>query len=325
VLYFDPDIYIFNSLKAVFHTLETKHFYLTPHLVTPNPAPDGDRVYLQAGVFNLGFIGISSSPESNLFLKWWESRLKSLCFDDLVSYTFTDQKWANFIPAFFPEETYVSTDLGMNLAPWNYFERHIYLRDNKYYVRNRVYNDNAEFPLLFVHYSGFNYKELIDGKVSRNRRGSVEIFEDVTAILDYYRMVINNNIDTFSSYIDLPYSYGFYENGDKIDKVHRRIYRNLMECNIIIESPFSTGKGSFHSRIAKRGMITNNDVNRLSQEGVSQFASKSKMVCNVMRGAYRILGYKHYLQLLKFMKYLSRYEAQAFLVDSSMSTHVLPQ
>lgn len=324
-LYFDPDIYVFSSLDDVFDKLTEKTFYLTPHIVTPDSKPNDDRVFLQSGIYNLGFIGISSSSEAKLFLAWWESRLMNLCFDDLFSYTFTDQKWANFIPAFFPEKVFVSTHLGMNFAPWNYFERQVIFKDDKFYVKNRIMNSSDEYPLLFVHYSGFNYKELIEGKVSRNRRGAVEIYEDVTNVLDFYKEVIIKSINIFSKYIDLPYSYGVYKNGDKIDRIHRRIYRNMTENNIWVESPFCTGKGSFYSKIASRGMITNSNVNRLSQESVSQLDSKSRFFCRIMKMVYRVLGYKRYLQLLKFLKYFSRYEAQAFLIEPSMTSHVLPK
>lgn len=325
VLYFDPDIYVFDSLYDIFKTLEKKHFYLTPHLVTPDVSPNDDRVCLQSGIFNLGFIGLSISKEVKTFLNWWESRLKNLCFDDLLSYTFTDQKWANFIPAFYPEQFYSSLHLGMDVAPWNYFERKLMKRNGSIYVTNRITGSKEEFPLLFVHYSGFNYKELISGQISRNRRGKVVIYDDVNLILEYYRQTILDNQGLFNAYIDLPYTYATYENGDKIDKVHRRIYRNLTENNRSCTAPFSVGSGTLHSKIYSKKMITGENVNRLSQEGISNLGSKSKWICAIMKVVYRLVGYKRYLQLLKYLKYFSRLEAQAFLVESTMSEHVLPQ
>lgn len=325
VLYFDPDIYVFDALSEIFSTLEEKHFYLTPHLVTPDVSPNDDRICLQSGIFNLGFIGLSASKEVQMFLSWWESRLKNLCFDDLLTYTFTDQKWANFIPAFFPEQFYSSLHLGMDVAPWNYFERKFTEKNGRIFVTNRITCFKEEYPLLFVHYSGFNYKELISGQITRNRRGKVVIYDDVSLILEYYRHKILDNQGLFNAYIDLPYTYGTYENGDKIDKVHRRIYRNLTENNRLYNNPFRIGPGTLHSKICARKMITGANVNRLSQDGVSNLGSKSKCICAIMKVVYRIVGYKRYLQLLKYLKYFSRLEAQAFLVDSTMREHVLPQ
>ncbi len=67
LLYLDPDILILNSLDGLQGALEEANVLLTPHLLSPLPA-DGckqnDHDILQAGTYNLGFLGLRNSLES---------------------------------------------------------------------------------------------------------------------------------------------------------------------------------------------------------------------------------------------------------------------
>ena len=58
VIYLDPDIFLFGSFEQIFNQLNSSSFYLIPHLVLPDDSYEGDRVYLQSGIYNLGFIGM---------------------------------------------------------------------------------------------------------------------------------------------------------------------------------------------------------------------------------------------------------------------------
>ena len=64
-VYLDPDIKIFHPLNVVFESLETASVVVTPHANTPildGNKPD-DIELLKFGGFNLGFVGVSRSPE----------------------------------------------------------------------------------------------------------------------------------------------------------------------------------------------------------------------------------------------------------------------
>jgi hypothetical protein len=47
---------------------------------------------------------------------------------------FTDQKWMDFLPFLLS----ISLDLGLNVAPWNFYEREIVNKDNRFFVKNRI-------------------------------------------------------------------------------------------------------------------------------------------------------------------------------------------
>ncbi|HXN50212.1 MAG TPA: hypothetical protein VN893_26420, partial [Bryobacteraceae bacterium] len=72
IVYLDPDIELYWPLDKVVSALDTANIALTPHLTG---ALDDDRRpseidILRAGAYNLGFIGISRTPESSAFLAW---------------------------------------------------------------------------------------------------------------------------------------------------------------------------------------------------------------------------------------------------------------
>ena len=74
VIYFDPDILVCAALDPVYKALNESAIVLTPHCTAPNEgSPHGEVLLLIAGVFNLGFIALSSSQESDRFLDWWGS------------------------------------------------------------------------------------------------------------------------------------------------------------------------------------------------------------------------------------------------------------
>lgn len=323
VVYLDPDIFLFDSFDTIFETLDSYSFYLIPHLVLPDADYDGERVYLQSGIYNLGFIGMHRSENSFKFIKWWGNKLLDNCFDDLISYTFTDQKWANYIPSFYPQDVFVSIHLGMNVAPWNFHERLIESDGGKFYVKSRKCLTEEKYPLVFVHYSGFDYKGLLTGTVVRNRRGGYEQFEDLHLILDVYEQALKASSKVFLEYINLPYTYGSYSNGEKIDKLHRRMFRQLVLLGRDAGNPFDSANSLFYAKVAKLGMIKKESVNRMDVEDVANIDGKLSLYCSFMKLVYRIIGYKRYIQLLKLLKYFSRSESQAFLLDSEMKNHIL--
>lgn len=323
VIYLDPDIFLFGSFTEIYNTLNSYSFYLIPHLVLPDDSYEGERVYLQSGIYNLGFIGMRKSSNSQRFVTWWEHKLYDYCFDDLISYTFTDQKWANYIPSFYPHDVFISTNLGMNVAPWNFHERAFEQEGDTIFVKSRKSWTDIREPLVFVHYSGFNYKGMLTGTVVRNRRGGYEKYDDLHIILDIYEKTLTQSKEMFLKYIDLPYSYGAYSNGQKIDKFHRRLYRKFVQAGKTIEDPFDSDNSHFYIKIAKLGMITKEAVNRMDVGDVNQIDSKLSMICSMMKFIYKVVGYKRYLQLLKFMKYFSRSETQAYFLDNEMIQQIL--
>ena len=140
VIYLDPDILLYDSLQQVWTWLEEKSIALTPHVARAHVKYNGElpeNQLLGTGVFNLGFCAMRKDGVSKTIVEWWKERLKDQCFSDVYNYLYTDQHWMDLIPAYFPNDLYVVTELGYNVAPWNFFEREIVDKDVKYFVGER--------------------------------------------------------------------------------------------------------------------------------------------------------------------------------------------
>jgi hypothetical protein len=129
VIYIDPDIKIFGSLDGMLSLLDQHNILLTPHLT--NLLDDGklpnELGILQAGSYNLGYIGLRTCEETRKLVKWWQAKLYKECVVDLSRGLFVDQKWMDMVPSLF-EGVYINRDEGWNVAYWNLNHRNI----NKY-------------------------------------------------------------------------------------------------------------------------------------------------------------------------------------------------
>jgi hypothetical protein len=150
VIYFDPDIIVFQPLDELKESLQKHQAVLTPHINTPI----GDRLtpnelhHLNTGIYNLGFVAFRRSAENTVFIKWWEEKLRYECLIDLCNGLFVDQNWMNFLPVFV-ENVHLERGPGYNAAYWNLHERTFSKTNNTYFV-------NGINPLIFFHFSGYD-------------------------------------------------------------------------------------------------------------------------------------------------------------------------
>ncbi|MCP3918606.1 MAG: glycosyl transferase, partial [bacterium] len=128
LLYFDPDMVLFSPLADMLEQLEGASVGLTPHLLAPekehHAVLDHELCSLRHGVFNLGFFAVCHCAEGQAFLEWWRDRCRAFCWGDWRSGVFTDQKWVNFAPVFFPS-TAILRSTRFNDAPWNINQRRV--------------------------------------------------------------------------------------------------------------------------------------------------------------------------------------------------------
>jgi hypothetical protein len=150
VIYFDPDIIVFQPLTGLLSSLDKHPAVLTPHINTPieDRLTPNELHHLNTGVYNLGFVAFSRSEENDRFISWWEEKLRYECLIDLCNGLFVDQNWMNFLPVFVPG-THIERNPGYNAAYWNLHERTFSFRDDTYFV-------NGDNPLIFFHYSGYD-------------------------------------------------------------------------------------------------------------------------------------------------------------------------
>jgi len=199
VIYFDPDILVYSNLNELDKQLENYNFAITPHILSPIK-DDGlfldEKQINNTGLYNLGFIGIKKSDESQRFINWWKERLYKYCYIRLFEGLFVDQIWVNFLPLFF-EKTLIIRDLGYNVAYWNLHERFIGFKNNRYNVNN-------ETDLKFYHFSGFQlYSPNIVSKYQN--RFNFEERVDIKPIFNDYIFLLNKYL--YSKFIKLKCYY----------------------------------------------------------------------------------------------------------------------
>ena len=192
LFYFDSDILIFNSFEKAEKILDTAAILITPHLTTSKEY--GSRVYLEksflrTGIYNAGFFGLKKSADTDHFLKWWMTRLRELCFNDVDNGLFVDQIWLNFVPVIF-KNVFVLHDPGYNAAYWNIEERSLTRKGGNFFI-------NESYPLVFFHYSGYNIND--DILLSKYYRGfTFDGLPEFRPLFMRYRdAALKNNRDDF--------------------------------------------------------------------------------------------------------------------------------
>jgi len=150
VLYLDPDIQVFAPLEPVLEALVEHDIVLTPATTEPLTRSGMwpfEMMFLQIGVFNLGFIAVADRPQARRMLTWWEERLKRHGADDVPASLFTDQRWMDVAPTLF-DRLAILRHRGCNVAYWNLIARP--LADT-----GELRLQSGE-PVIFFHFSNFD-------------------------------------------------------------------------------------------------------------------------------------------------------------------------
>lgn len=320
VMYFDPDIYVFNSLSEIISRLDNHSVLLTPHINNIHLDKRHDHketVVLYQGIYNLGFCGIAANETTIKMLNWWARNLKDYCFSDKASGTFTDQKWMDFIPGFNIKPSVLVLDsLGTNMAPWNFFEREIVNVNGVFYVKNRNEQTDQKDKLIFIHFAGYDYKQFVNGIIKRKRITNLRTYEDLNEVLEIYREAFVNNIAVFNSYIDLSYSYNTYDNGENIDKFHRRLYNGLIAEGNNISNPFKTANESYYKVLKKSNLVShNNKTEKLDNTNVNYIKNKKKKLSIFFKIMFYILGYERFALFLRSLIIYTMPEEHTYLVN----------
>jgi len=226
VIYLDPDIALFSPLTEVIELLDRHDVILTPHQLDPDlersAIVDNEIASMRYGIYNLGFVAVANSSEGFRFAKWWRDRLLQFCFDDPSNGLFTDQKWCDHAPSFFPG-TYILRHRGYNVASWNLSQRSLSID-----AQGNI--QAGPDPLKFFHFTKVNW--VGEAMLERYARGRIEVFE----LMEWYRtQLARNSVD------NLPerwWAFGQYANGRTIPKSHRIGFRNNFEVRTRYPNPF---------------------------------------------------------------------------------------
>jgi len=244
ICYFDPDIYVFSKLNKIWELLDKWSMVLTPHILTPYPEDDLRPTEIEinlAGVFNLGFIGISNIPSAMQFLRWWQKRLYEFCYLKPSQGMHVDQNWVNFAPTMH-DRVFILRDPAYNIAYWNLHERasDLIFENNQLTIGHR--------PVVFFHYSGITSKAPDLISVHQNRF-SMKDYPNVRPIYQFYLDLLDTENHTRIN--QWTYAFGSFDNGVKIPDVARTLYaRADRRKKIKFGNPFSSASAnSFFSWI----------------------------------------------------------------------------
>ncbi len=294
VIYLDPDILVYGRLDVALNALDANSIALTPHGLHPAPAPTSflDKVQWEqnmtyTGMFNLGFIGISNTPETFEFLEWWKARCQYLCFLEPNLGIFVDQKWAELSLVFW-KNVYIVRDPGYNVSIWNFHER---VRDN------RLLGEREN--LTFFHYSSIEIKN--PDLISKHDKSlGFEHYPMLARLFaEYRKSVMENGYDRYSP---IPYAFDHFANGQKIDLLERRLY--AMVADQYPHDPFTDTRKAFYRNARNCASL----VKMKPPNNIVGIASK---------GAYwlfRLLGPRRYRELMGFLGKTVHLRAHTFLL-----------
>jgi glycosyltransferase involved in cell wall biosynthesis len=229
VFYFDPDIVVLSSLSPLLREFENASILLTPHLTEPESTEeaivDNELATLQHGIYNLGFAGVKNSEEGWRFASWWRDRLQEFCYNDIPSGLFTDQRWADLVPAYFTDYK-ILRDPGYNVSTWNLTHRTVSgsLRDGLLV--------NGQ-PLAFYHFSGFDNGSQ-QGMLIKYGSTMPALFE----LREWYVAACERHGQ--QQLWQAPWGYGFFDNGERILRLHRKRYREQPEWQSRFPNPYAT-------------------------------------------------------------------------------------
>ena len=303
VLFFDPDIYIFNKIDTIVKTLDNEDIVLTPHYTTPQERgtslSQSDVGMMRFGSFNLGFFAVKKSKEGLKFLHWWDDRCQDLCYFETQFGLSTDQKWVSIAPCFFPN-LHVSFDLGLNVAFWNLHERQITSEKNQKFLVNE------KFDLIFFHFSSYDSSNAL-GLTTRPLAVDIEGDKLLHRIMEVYNEVHNKYLNLLSN-ADKKYSFDYMNNGLYISPTLRRAYASLIP-------EFSNGHNPFDfygevGVFSKKNNLISKKNKLYKPEGfdnIGKYERRFKYINIFMKIVLYVLGPLKFYNLSRLFVYLSSY------------------
>lgn len=214
--YFDSDISVTADLTPLFDALTAQEVFglFTPHCLDAAPAAHMEPIETSLqrfGIYNGGFLSLRRCLDTERFVEWFVTRLRTLCFF-MEHDVNCDQLWMNFFPQLFPGIR--SWDhRGANVAYWNIHERRITA------PMGRLLADGQ--PLLFAHYSRWRIDRPHDFAWGRPIAAGSDPAA-LAALGDRYRDdLLAADFHTCRSW---PYGHARFTSGRTITKPMRRAY-----------------------------------------------------------------------------------------------------
>lgn len=225
IIYFDPDIQIFNNLSLVEKYLENNDILITPHILHTLPIDDlspSENLFLNFGIYNLGFIALNAKSQNTLdLLNWWEEKTLKIGFNRVSEGLFVDQLWINLAPIFF-NNVKVLKEYGFNVAPWNLHERNLINKNDNEYIMK----DSSK--LIFYHFSSYNYTKPELFSKFYNRYNTVELSNEIFELYNQYNQKLIINKIAFFSEIKCHYIKKVEEKLVKKKNLYKVVLNNIL-------------------------------------------------------------------------------------------------
>ncbi len=306
LVYLDPDISVYAPLDPVFGPLsEGVTAVITPHMTTPvfDGRSPAEQDLLYNGTYNLGFIGISGTPEGLRLLRWWEHRCLALGYSEGRTGLFVDQKWINLIPGLF-DGVVISRDAGLNMAYWNLHERSLVRNEAGMYIVDSPVSGRV--PLRFFHFSGVEPDDpaLLSKHTDRftlaSRPDLLQLFAD------YKQAVQGNHAPEAEA---MPYGFDRLSDGTAVNRLARRLFAAHLEhfANPTGNSPDPFDAAGAFARFAReQGLVKGRSTPAKSTW--RQFNAEDRRVRAVhqlLRWTLRVLGPNRYELLMRYLAFIS--------------------
>lgn len=228
VIYLDPDIVVFSRLDDIIAALNDANIVLTPHQITPETTldaiMDNEICSLKHGIYNLGFCGVAANDVGHDFAAWWSQRVYHFCRADIPHGLFTDQRWIDLVPAFFPGVA-IMRSARHNVATWNLTTRN-FSRDT---AGQYMVNDEQ---LGFYHFTGFD-SGAHRIMAAKNAGGNDSVSELIEWYADETKKLASDPLARE------PWAFGYFSDGTPIIQAQRLIYRERVDLQRAFPDPFS--------------------------------------------------------------------------------------
>lgn len=201
LIYFDTDLWILESVEPIIKKLDTFDIILTPHITQPIDLQEqwNEKQFLNAGLYNTGFVGMKRSENTFKFLNWWKTHLKDYGYYDFCNGMGIDQLCVNFAPIFY-EKVLIEYSAAFNLAYWNLHERKVEFTGGKYVI-------NGKENLLFFHFSGYSPEkpELLSRHIKTSKTSNYPALKSLfktynSALLKNHYQFFKNVIPAYGKY-----------------------------------------------------------------------------------------------------------------------------
>ena len=142
IVYFDADMFFFNSLSRVESVIQNSELVLSEHLFPKSM--EGSLIY---GIYNGGFVIFRNSKKSIAVLQRWNNLCIEWCELSLYQDKFADQKYLEQFVIF--DGVMAIRDPGINNGQY-YFRKNRKIRFSK--SQKKIFIDN--FDLICFHFHG---------------------------------------------------------------------------------------------------------------------------------------------------------------------------